>query len=132
MLIVACGGDNEDASETPEGDPAQAARAFMSAFLNGETDSCVSLSIEESRDSVSELCQRRSDLESTASLRNTTFVEINRNGSVATIELQGTFQESFVDPESGAVQTRETSGPIRIQMRYQNDFWRFDNFVDDS
>ena len=130
LLIIGCSdGDNEQDAITPEGDPAQAARAFMTSFLNGDVETCQTYTAVESRESVMLLCQQRASVQSSVNTADLTFETLEINGRYALVQTGGTYEQSVVDPASGAVQRDVVNEPILLQMYYQDGFWRFDDFV---
>lgn len=132
-LLIGC--DQENASDedvTVSGDPAQAARAFMTAFLNGSVEICGTYATAESRASVELLCQQRADVQAQASLSATRFNELRRDGRFAFVEMAGTYRQTFVNPETGETVENEVSEPVVLVMYYQDEFWRFDDFASEE
>ena len=131
LSLTACRSNSDGSVEevVPEGDPSQAARAFMTAFLNGNVTNCVNLSTEEARESVRALCQARADTQSTVDLQDTTFAVNDQDGLLAVVIMQGSYRETVTDPNNGNVVVTDIEDTtIVIYMEYQDDFWRFYDF----
>jgi len=129
VLLAACTDDATDDTITPTGDPTQAARAFMTAFLNGNVEGCLAFATAESRDSVETLCAERAAAEAHATLHDIAFEELERDGRYAFVEMRGTYQQRFTNPEDGRIVENEVSAPLVIVMYFQDNFWRFDDFA---
>lgn len=125
-------GQDEPEKPTPTGDPAQAARAFMSALLNGQVESCVTLSSINVRETMRRTCQNYADAESVADLSSVEFVELDRQDIYALVEMQGSYMLSAYDFESESRAQRLETTAIRILMIYEGEFWRFDDFVNEE
>lgn len=131
LLLAACGGGDEasPAAVEPTGDPTQAARAFMTAFLNGNVSNCVNLSTAGSRESVRTLCEERARAQSIADLRDTTFTIVAQQGIRAVVQMEGSYRETVTDPETSNVVINDVENAnVTINMEFEDDFWRFYNF----
>lgn len=125
MLLVACG-DTETTPEPAPGDPTQAAYAFMIALLNGDITGCEGYSTEAVRESILQTCQAYADAEANTDLTGVSFIVLAREGQDALIEMRGIYTISSI--EEGSRISRQENTPVRILMRYEDDFWRFDDF----
>ncbi|PJF44682.1 MAG: hypothetical protein CUN55_02710 [Phototrophicales bacterium] len=125
LLLSACGNDKKEV--TPSGDPTQAARAFMNAFLNGDLTGCKSFASKAVQNSILEQCQAYADAQAITDLSGVSFILIEQDGLYALVEMQGTYTISAID--AGQRVMRQESTPIRIVMYYEDDFWRFDDFL---
>lgn len=124
---MACGGEDEPEVQT-SGDPTQAARTFMTAFLNGDLQGCGTYSTGAVRSSVLAQCQERADAQATTDLSTVSFVLLEQDGIEAVVEMRGTYTITAID--EGEAIARQENTPIRLLMRYEDDFWRFDDFVE--
>lgn len=127
LLLGACGGGDDATPEPAPGDPTQAASAFMTALLNGDLAGCEGYSTQAVRESISTQCQAYAAAEASADLTNVLFVIIEREGEQAIVEMRGIYTISALD--GGERVARQDDTPIRLLMRYENDFWRFDDFA---
>ncbi len=125
--LAACGG-GDDAEDAAPGDPSQAARAFMFALLNGNLTECESLATEAVRASMLAQCRQYANAQAATDLTNVSFVVLERDGQQAVVEMRGIYTITASDGTDRVARQEDT--PIRLLMRYENDFWRFDDFVD--
>ena len=133
LFFTACQGDPTPV--TPKGDPIEAAREFMSALYEGDTDRCRALSSREVRDSVGQICQSFNEESAAASidLSETTFEVISTQTAVVTITMSGRWTIRAVAPNGEAkeeIHDSSTESPITFDMIYEDDHWRFHGFVE--
>lgn len=131
FILTACGA--EPTPVMPEGDPTEAAREFMSALYEGDTDKCRNLSSQEVRDSVAQLCRSIDERSAVASidLTETTFEVISSESATVTITMSGRWTILNIDSDGQSKEETHdsaTEGPIVLFMIYEDDNWRFHGF----
>lgn len=133
VAVIASACNREDPTPiVPEGDPAEAAHAFINALYNGNFESCVELASDAARAWAEAQCRENIAHVSSIDLSEAQFTLVATQSRLqVTIQMTGRWTISATT-ENGqlGVETHDSNveGALNLFMIYQDGRWRFLDF----